>query len=119
MAEFLAAKPSGFVPNIIFGPAVGGYHAPLFREGASNTHTLADLEALAALPTVIIGFKEKSVSRVARFEFAPTAFINLLSAFEDRIEEIANLSSVWSPTPSSSIQTSRPSLPCDREFLSQ
>jgi hypothetical protein len=97
MAEFLTAKPSGFVPNIIFGPADGGYHSPLFREGASNTHSLADLESLAALPNVIIGFKERGVSNVVRFEVAPKAFANLLSAFEDRIKDIANLSSVWTP----------------------
>jgi hypothetical protein len=119
MAEFLVAKPSAFTPNIIFGPAVGGYHAPLFREGAANTHTLADLETLSSSPNIIIGFKEKGFSRVARYEFGSKAFSNLLIAFEDRIKEISNLTPVWSPNSSISIHSNRPSIPCDREFLSQ
>jgi hypothetical protein len=119
MATFLVAKPSTQIPGIIFGPAVGGYHAPLFRENASNTHTYSDLSLLSLNNITIIGFKEKNASRVARFEFSSKAFVNLKQAFEDRILEISNLAAVWAPSPTGTIQANRPALPCDREFLSQ
>ncbi len=97
MAEFLAAKPSMQIPGIIFGPAINGYHAPLFRENSSTTHSYSDLSLLSSNNTTIIGFKEKNSTRVARFEFSSKACVNLKQAFEDRILEIANITAVWTP----------------------
>ncbi len=107
MAEFLAARPTHQTPDIIFGPSVGGYHSPLFREGVSRSHTHANLESLSSNANVIIGFKEKNEAQLVRFEFPFKAFSNILCAFEDRIKEISNLTSVWSPKSTSSIHSNR------------
>ncbi len=97
LAEFLAATPTHQTPDIIFGPSAGGYHSLLFREGVSRTHSHSALEALSTKANIVIGFKERNEARLVRFEFPSKAFSNLLCAFEDRIKEVADISSVWSP----------------------
>jgi hypothetical protein len=119
MKEFLHATPSCEAPSIIFGPPVSGYHFPLFREGIQDFHTIAELEALASKNHTIVGIKERNKSVMARFQFSTTALSNLLLNVENRIRDISTLNYHWSPQVNPSTCTNHPSLPCDREFLSQ
>jgi hypothetical protein len=119
LKEILSSKPSGMVPGIIFGPSKGGYHSPLIRDGNLILHSYTDLEALAASTTVIVGLKESNDFTMVRYEVSPCSFISIIEAFEERIREISTLSSIWVPKIVSSIHTDRPSIPCDRSFLSQ
>ncbi len=73
MAEFLAANQTHQTPDIIFGPSVGGYLSPLFREGVSRSHSHSALEDLSSKANLVIGFKEKNESRMVRFEFPSKA----------------------------------------------
>ncbi len=84
-----------------------------------NTYSHVELEVLSSKPSVIIGLKEKNDTCMARFEFSSNAFKHLLEAFENRIREISNQNSGWTPKTVASVHADRPSLPCDREFLSQ
>ncbi len=97
MKEMLIAKPSCLSPNIVFGPSSNGFHPPLFREGTVNMHNYKDLEALAKGPAGIVGFKERNEPGLPRFEFSNRAFVHFLEAFEARIREISELTSVWTP----------------------
>jgi hypothetical protein len=119
LKELLHAKVSPECPTIIFGPAVGGFHLPLFREGALRSHTIEELERLASKETIIIGIKEKNSKLMARFKISPVPFVNLLEGCTKRIRELANSTSLWAQRSITSIQTNRPLIPTDREFLSQ
>ena len=96
LKDLLHAKTSPDIPKIIFGPAVQGYHLPLFREGHQRQHSLKELEALAVAESVIIGVKEKGSRLMARFTVSPSAFSNLLEGFEKRIRELASAGPLWS-----------------------
>ena len=56
---------------------------------------------------------------MARFSVSPIAFINLIECFEKRIRELASSSSIWTPRLTASVQSHRPTIPVDREILSQ
>ena len=119
LKELLHAKISSESPTIIFGPAVGGFHLPLFREGSLRTHSIEELESLASKDIIIIGIKEKTSKLMARFEVSSIPFVNLLKGCDKRIKELSNSTSLWAQRSVTSIQTSRPLIPTDREFLSQ